>query len=60
MPITSRACPECGGCLHTDDLIEGECITPGCGETFSSGLGHRDDLPKYDPDDATTGEHTIE
>lgn len=47
MPLTDYACPACGGLLHTDDLLDGECVTPGCGETFPAGLGYRDDLPTY-------------
>lgn len=31
MPITKKKCPDCDGWLHTDDLIERECVTPGCG-----------------------------
>jgi hypothetical protein len=50
MPFTDYACPACGGRLHTDDLIEGKCVTPGCGESFPRGLGDRDDLPQYKPD----------
>ena len=48
MPLTDFACPECGGLLHTDDLIEGECVTPGCGAEFPAGLGERDDLPELE------------
>lgn len=48
MPLTDSACPECGGLFHTDDLIEGECITPGCGAEFPAGLGERDYLPEWE------------
>lgn len=51
MPLTDYACPECGGLLHSDDLLEGKCITPGCGAEFRAGLGERTDLPEYDGDD---------
>lgn len=59
MPLTDYACPECGGCLHTDDLLEGECVTPGCGAEFDAGLGPREDLPEFDMDE-WEAEHEVE
>jgi len=47
MPLTKYACPRCGACLHTDDLLEGVCITGGCGKPFDRGLGDRPDLPVF-------------
>jgi len=50
MPLTDYACPNCDGLLHSDDLIERECITPNCGcdlmeyETESGW-----ELPKWEP-----------
>jgi len=47
MPLTRYACPRCGACLHTDDLLEGMCLTGGCGKSFDRGLGDRPDLPLF-------------
>lgn len=58
MPLADYACPNCEGCLHTDDLIEGECVTPGCGEEFPPGFRPREDLPEYEG--GNKGEHTVE
>ena len=38
MPLTDKECPNCGGVLHTDDLLEQECVTPGCGHTLPDEL----------------------
>lgn len=34
MPLTDYTCPECGGIVHTDGLIDGEHVL-GCGVEFS-------------------------
>jgi len=57
--MTDYGCPGCGGLMHTDDLLEGECVTQGCGETFPPGLGPRNDLPEYDPESAPDGEDSV-
>lgn len=46
MPVTNYLCPGCRGLLHTDDLMEGRCITNDCGAMFDTGVGPRDDLPR--------------
>lgn len=51
MPLTDYACPACGGLLHTDDLIDDECVTPGCGATLSDYADTRGDLPEWDGGD---------
>lgn len=38
MPVTDIECPNCGGVLHTDDLLERECVTSGCGHELPSSL----------------------
>lgn len=50
MPLTDFECPECGGVLHTDDLLEKECVTPGCGAELPDDL-YDDVRPFYTPSD---------
>lgn len=33
-PMTTIECPGCEHPVHTDDLLEGKCVTNGCGCVF--------------------------
>lgn len=49
MPMTHYQCPDCGGCLHTDDLLEGECVTPACGYDLGPHWDGQWNLPREGP-----------
>lgn len=60
MPLTDNACPNCRGRLHTDDLLSGKCVTPGCGADLTEHFdGEKWNLPEYDEEEAPEGEHEI-
>lgn len=47
MSLTDVTCPDCDGYLHTDDLLERECVTPGCGATLPASLYEEENIRAF-------------
>jgi len=61
MPMTDLECPNCGGALHTDDLVESTCVTPGCGHEFTREFYEEHGVSKayWDPEMFRNTRHEI-